>query len=99
MPDKIAGWLEVGVNDRHEVVINHPQLETDENGAGYLVFSPDQARNLARLLNNKADEAEGVYTLPETCAWCGVVLMGGATQHKPGCAILAMIAEAEGAVQ
>jgi hypothetical protein len=52
------GFLEVGVNESGEVVINHPDLQPDENGVGHIVFSPAQARNLARLLLKKADEAE-----------------------------------------
>lgn len=51
--------LEVGCNDRGEVVINHPSLETDANGCGHIVFSPDQARNLARILFAKAADADG----------------------------------------
>jgi hypothetical protein len=52
-------YLEVGrTQDTHEVVINHPDLEPDENGVGHLTFTPDQARNLAKLLNYQADESE-----------------------------------------
>lgn len=32
--------------------------------------------------------------LPTHCGSCGVVLMGGATEHKPGCEILKLIDEA-----
>ena len=49
--------LEVG-NDGKEVIINHPDLQPDENGVGHITFSPEQARNLARLLNKHADELE-----------------------------------------
>ncbi len=57
--DKIAGHhLEVGTNDRGEVVINHPMLQQDEDG-GHLVFSPRQARSLADTLYKKAAEADG----------------------------------------
>lgn len=52
-----GGFLEVGTNGKGEVVINHPDLKPDENGVGHIVFSPDEARNLASLLNNKAHEA------------------------------------------
>ena len=53
------GTLMVGLTrDQREVVINHPQLLTDKNGAGYIVFSADQARNLANLLLKKADEVK-----------------------------------------
>lgn len=60
MPDKITGTLEVGTNDHGEVVINHPDLQPDENGVGHIVFSPDQARNLARLLNTHAKQIDGI---------------------------------------
>jgi hypothetical protein len=56
--DVIAGYLEVGTNGHGSIIVNHPNLETDENGIGHLVFSPNQARNLAKLLNKKATEAE-----------------------------------------
>jgi hypothetical protein len=55
--DKVEGFLEVGTNGKGEVVINHPDLELDENGVGHIVFSPRQARSLARLLLKNADEA------------------------------------------
>jgi hypothetical protein len=41
--------------DQREIVVNHPQLLTDENGCGHIVFSAAQARNLAQLLNKHAD--------------------------------------------
>jgi len=56
--DKIAGYLEVGVNDNGEVVVNHPDLTPDENGVGHIVFSPAQALNLAQLLWKHAKAAE-----------------------------------------
>lgn len=63
MTDKIEGVLEVGRNDQHEVVINHPDLKPDENGVGHIVFSPRQARHLANLLIKHAawceSEAKG----------------------------------------
>jgi hypothetical protein len=58
MADKIKGALEVGTNGSGEVVVNHPDLEPDENGVGHIVFSPEQARNLAEILSAKADDAE-----------------------------------------
>jgi hypothetical protein len=53
-------YLKVGLTpDGREVIINHPvDPETVRVGAGHLVFSPAQARHLARLLLRKADEAE-----------------------------------------
>jgi hypothetical protein len=58
MADKIEGFLEVGCNDKDEIVINHPDLKPDENGVGHIVFSPHQARNLAQLLLDNAASAE-----------------------------------------
>ena len=52
--DKITGYLEVGHNKRGEIVIVHPDLKPDKNGVGHIVFSVDQARNLARLLMQRA---------------------------------------------
>lgn len=57
MADKIEGFLEVGVNDNDEVVVNHPGLKRDESGVAHIVFSPNQARNLASLLNKHAAAA------------------------------------------
>jgi len=58
MTDIVKGTLFVGTNGKGEVVINHPDLEPDENGIGHIVFSPRQARSLAKLLENKAHEAD-----------------------------------------
>ena len=58
MKDKVTGSLEVGVNKKGEVVVNHGDLLPDENGLGHIVFSPRQARNLARILNKCARRAE-----------------------------------------
>ena len=55
--DKIAGHLEVGVNDKGEVVVNHPDLKPDADGVGHIVFSPGQAQAFANMLNRKAVEA------------------------------------------
>lgn len=56
--DIVSGHLMVGTNGRGEVVINHGDLQPDENGIGHIVFSPRQARSLAQLLHRKASEAE-----------------------------------------
>lgn len=57
--DKIEGFLEVGhTEDTFEIVVNHPDLKPDEHGVGHIVFSPDQARNLAILLTQHADAAQ-----------------------------------------
>ncbi len=59
MSDKITGCLEVGLDpDTGEIVINHPDLQPDKNGVGHIVFSANQARNLAVLLLNKAIESD-----------------------------------------
>ncbi len=57
MTDIVAGYLEVGINESGEVVINHPDLKPDADGVGHIVFSPRQARNLGELLIRKAKEA------------------------------------------
>lgn len=59
-----AGTLEVGVNERGEVVVNHPSLEVDAAGCGHIVFSPEQARGLAGFLLKHADEAERILLGP-----------------------------------
>ena len=52
-------YLEVGLTaDGREIVINHPHLSVDSNGVGHIVFSPNQARHLGRLLLRKADECK-----------------------------------------
>jgi len=56
--DKVEGFLEVGCNEQDEIVVNHPDLKPDENGAGHIVFSPNQARTFARLLTKHANEVE-----------------------------------------
>jgi hypothetical protein len=59
MADKVGGYLEIGISeDRRDVVVNHPDIDPDKRGVGHIVFSPAQARHLARLLNAKADEID-----------------------------------------
>lgn len=66
-PKPPAGSLIVAISqDGKEVVINHPQLETDAEGCGHIDFSPEQAIHLARLLLNKARVIQGV-----ACGHCG----------------------------
>lgn len=48
-----SGFLEVGTNDRHEVVLNLPRDMT-----GHIVFSIEQAEGLAATLTRKAREAQ-----------------------------------------
>jgi hypothetical protein len=53
MSDNGSGTLEVGTNDKHEVVINLPRDMT-----GHIVFSVEQAEGLAATLTRKAREAQ-----------------------------------------
>lgn len=54
-----SGELMVGLSEAgDEVVINHPDLLTDADGVGHIVFSASQARALATILNKHADRAE-----------------------------------------
>jgi len=69
MADKIEGYLEIGTNDRGEVVLN---LDRDRNGVGHIVFSPSQARGLADALNRKANEAEGHVCTGISATWCPI---------------------------
>ena len=48
-----SGFLEIGTNDRNEVVINHHDLDIDENGQGFICFSISEAQALVRILNKK----------------------------------------------
>lgn len=59
-PPPACGALLVNLTEGgDEVVINHPDLLTDELGNGFIVFSPAQARDLAKSLGKYADMAEG----------------------------------------
>lgn len=58
MKEKITGVIEVGVSDIDKVVINHPDLNPGADGAGHIVFSPNQARKLAEILQKYANLAE-----------------------------------------
>lgn len=53
MADNGSGTLEVGTNDKHEVVINLPRDMT-----GHIVFSVEQAEGLAATLTRTAREAQ-----------------------------------------
>lgn len=57
MTDKIEGYLEVGLTEQDEIVINHPDLKPDANGVGHIIFSVNQAQHLSHLLAVKASEA------------------------------------------
>lgn len=56
--DKIAGHLEIGTNGKGEIVVNHPELQVDADGLGFIVFSPSQARAFAETMKRKADDAD-----------------------------------------
>lgn len=56
MSDTPKGFLEVGVNENNEIVINHPDLKPDENGVGHIVFSVQQAQHLSQLLVGASHE-------------------------------------------
>lgn len=58
---KVGGYLEVGTNDRGEVVVNHPDLKPDADGCGHIVFSPEQARAFAKSLITKAADADAYW--------------------------------------
>lgn len=59
MADKIEGYLEVGINERGEVVIN-----LDKDRTGHIVFTPNQARSLAAMLIKQAADV-GMPEVPE----------------------------------
>lgn len=46
------------VIDMHGIPV-HPDLLVDAEGKGHIVFSPNQARTLAKILLKHADAAEG----------------------------------------
>lgn len=69
------GYLQVGLSeDMTEVVVNHPDLEPDENGVGHIVFSIAEARNLARLLNEKARSLRLMLVIPAFTLVLSVVI-------------------------
>jgi hypothetical protein len=57
--EKVAGVLDVRLADDAEaVVIHHPDLRPDANGAVRIVLTPRHARHLSSLLLIRAEEAE-----------------------------------------
>lgn len=54
---RVQGTLEIGTTGEGEVIVTHPDIDPDEEGVGHIVFSPEQARNLARLLLKNAARA------------------------------------------
>ena len=66
---KVGGYLQVGTNGRGEVVINHDDIDPDKDGKGHIIFTVDQALDLADLLIGKAYEAhEELHQLRRTKA-------------------------------
>lgn len=56
VPPPPGGYLLIGqTEDGLEIVMN---LDHDRNGIGHIIFSPGQARHLARLLYKKAKEVD-----------------------------------------
>lgn len=56
MSDHVAVYLQIGISDDfREVVMN---LDKERDGVGHIVFSPQQARALAKLLIEKATQIE-----------------------------------------
>ena len=51
------GYLDVDTNGKGEVVINHPELEPNDDGSGHLTLSVDQAERFAAILNETAAAA------------------------------------------
>jgi hypothetical protein len=50
LPDKVEGYLEIGLDKRNDVIINHAGCTVDVNGIGHFVFSLDQAQDLINAL-------------------------------------------------
>lgn len=66
-------FLEVGLNDRGEVVISHPFLIQNEQG-GHLIFTPEEASHFGLLMLQKATEAaaergDAAGSLPDGAHW------------------------------
>ncbi len=55
----VAGYLEIGVNEKQEIIINvdYSNIEVDENNVGHIIFSISQAYNLVVILLRKIEEA------------------------------------------
>ena len=64
--ERVAGFLEVWpTDDLRAIVIKHPDLKPDANGAVKIALSPRQARHLSSLLMMRAEEAEEADTYSE----------------------------------
>jgi hypothetical protein len=67
--NRVAGFLEIDrTDDTHEIVITHPVLKPDANGAVRIVLRPRHARYMANLLVENATyaEAEAAGLAPES---------------------------------
>ena len=60
MTDHIAGHLLVGETEAGDISVTHPNIVADADGVGHMLFSPTQARNLARVLCEAADRADKI---------------------------------------
>ena len=63
MADKVDGTLEIGPNDRSEVVVFIPADTVrgfSTNDGGHIVFSPNQARGFAEILLYHASHIDGL---------------------------------------
>jgi hypothetical protein len=79
MPDKIEGYLEVGINGNGEVVINSDaDTKLDEEGRCHWVFSTAQARQLGWLLIKNATRIEQHETSSPKVSNFDVLKMMGA---------------------
>jgi hypothetical protein len=58
LTELIKYTLEIGTDGGGKVLINPPDLQPDKNGVGHIVLSPEQARELAFLLQKKASSAD-----------------------------------------
>ena len=57
--ERVAGVLEVWpADDNRTIIIMHPELKPDANGAVHIALSPRQARHLSSLLIMYAEEKE-----------------------------------------
>lgn len=61
--DKVTGTLEVGINERGEVVVNHPGLEADENGVALSVTTLSYEEAVAVYLRARGILDDGAVSL------------------------------------
>lgn len=72
-----SGFLEVGHNDRGEIIVNHPDLPRDEHGVAHIIFSLDEAVAFAETILRRVEQvrkeqrppfAEGLHKLRQIYA-------------------------------